>query len=384
MIDCGCDEILLPQGSDGVNGKNAFTVTTASFVQPAALSNVTITVSDSLQNTNQWAIPGQIIRVTDASGNGGWYQVVSITGTTQILVTNLDYTGSSTAGLTIATGAGVSPAGLQGPQGDPGTQGGQGNDGPANTLSIAATNTLQPGTSAYVLIGGTAPNQTLTFGIPEGLPGAGGKVLYSDYVAGPSYSTISNYDSFIISGTLPAFQTLLSSPLTVNAGDLCPANGDFAIINVSARLNVGVNPKSFFLTAWRFKINNVVIGLDPSDSPTSNAFDPVPLVPIVFLNMIKENNIGIRHIELQLIIYRVSSTTAKIYCKGISGGINDTQLDMFFPRTPFFKSNITGVNFSNTSLPIDIEGAMMTNSALTTESATIRIEGITIQTLRQS
>lgn len=176
MIDCGCDEILLPQGSDGVDGKNAFTVTTDSFPQPAVGSPAAITVSDTLQNTNQWAIPGQVIRITDASGNGGWYQVVSITGTTQISATNLGYAGSTTTGLTILSGASVSPAGLQGPQGDPGGTGATGDVGPANQLSIPPGNvtTLAPGSSATVTISGTAPNQTLAFGIPSGLPGANG------------------------------------------------------------------------------------------------------------------------------------------------------------------------------------------------------------------
>jgi hypothetical protein len=262
MIDCGCDEILLPQGSDGVNGKNAFTVTTASFVQPAALSNVTITVSDSLQNTNQWAIPGQIIRVTDASGNGGWYQVVSITGTTQILVTNLDYTGSSTAGLTIATGAGVSPAGLRGPNGDPGNPGNNGDPGPPNTLSIDATNTLQPGTPAYVTIAGPAPNQTLTFGIPKGESGA---TLHHSYLI----DTVSPIAPSTTGGNL--------FPAQVFAADtLCPSNGSAARIKGSFLLNgTGVKDAARIITNISFLIGDQV---NPaaviSPSPTSAGKTP--------------------------------------------------------------------------------------------------------------
>jgi hypothetical protein len=379
MIDCGCDEILLPQGSDGIDGKNAFTITTAAFTQPAAGSNVTINVSDVQQFTNQWAIPGQIIRITDSAGRGGWYRVVSLTGTTQITITNLDYAGSSPTPTTISANAGVSPAGLQGPQGSAGGQGGQGSAGPPNVLSIppGGVTTLAAGQPATVSITGTSPNQQLTFGIPSGMFSS--KILYSDYSNGANYSTISNYTSFFGAGTPPTFQSLLAAPLSINAADLCPNDGDFATIKVVARLNVTSNPKNYFLTAWRFKINSVIIGPDPSDNSTINSS-----VPIVFVNMSKAYQTGVRYIELELIIQRVTSTVADIYCKGIRGGFYDNTLDLFYPPTPFFKSNIIGINFSNPSLPIDIEGAMMTDQALTTEVAVIRRESITVQTFRQS
>lgn len=218
MIDCGCDEILLPQGADGVNGKNAYTVTTLQFTQVAAGSPVTITVSDVSQSTNQWAIPGQVIRVTDNIGRGGWYQVTSIVGTTQIIATNLDYQpGSSSSGTPIAAGAGVSPAGLQGPAGSNGDQGGQGETGPANVLSIPAGNvtTLPPGSPATATISGSAPNQTLALGIPAGLPGASGRTL--KFQANNS-TTVSNvtttYTAVVPSSTIDA------------TNELCPNDGD--------------------------------------------------------------------------------------------------------------------------------------------------------------
>ena len=222
MIDCGCDEILLPQGSDGVNGKNAYTVTTASFVQPAVGIAVTITVSDTLQSTNQWAIAGQIIRVTDSAGRGGWYQVTAITGTTQITAINLDYTGSTTAGLTIATGAGVSPAGIKGVDGAAGSIGNPGPAGPANSLSIGTVATLNPGADATATIIGDAPNQTLSLGIPRGTPGADGSgVLHYSSTSTTAYTTTS---------TTPG-QTIFTATFATDT--MCPNNGDAARITGS-------------------------------------------------------------------------------------------------------------------------------------------------------
>jgi hypothetical protein len=47
----------------------------------------------------------------------------------------------------------------------------QGLTGPSNTLSVAATNTLNAGQSASVTISGTSPTQSLTFNIPRGQDG---------------------------------------------------------------------------------------------------------------------------------------------------------------------------------------------------------------------
>lgn len=49
-----------------------------------------------------------------------------------------------------------------GPQGDP---------GPANVLTVAATNTIDAGQNASVTITGTSPSQSLTFNIPKGQDG---------------------------------------------------------------------------------------------------------------------------------------------------------------------------------------------------------------------
>jgi hypothetical protein len=43
--------------------------------------------------------------------------------------------------------------------------------GPANTLTILAVTTLAPGSAATATIAGSAPNQSLSLGIPQGVPG---------------------------------------------------------------------------------------------------------------------------------------------------------------------------------------------------------------------
>jgi hypothetical protein len=47
----------------------------------------------------------------------------------------------------------------------------QGVAGPANVITVAATNTINPGQDASVTISGTAPSQSLTFNIPRGVDG---------------------------------------------------------------------------------------------------------------------------------------------------------------------------------------------------------------------
>ena len=56
---------------------------------------------------------------------------------------------------------------------NPGTLGPQGvvgDTGPANTLTVGTVTTLAPLEAATVTISGTAPNQTIDFGIPNGEP----------------------------------------------------------------------------------------------------------------------------------------------------------------------------------------------------------------------
>tara|TARA_R110000868_G_scaffold38259_2_gene134062 strand:- start:4055 stop:4915 length:861 start_codon:yes stop_codon:yes gene_type:complete len=119
MSNCGCGNISLPNGADGIDGKNAFTITAAAFTQPAIGAQVTIPVSDAGQYTGIWAAVPQIIFIE----NGGYYEVFSSSSATVITVTNLGYLGNTIAGALIPLGQEVSPAGLRGVAGTNGTDG---------------------------------------------------------------------------------------------------------------------------------------------------------------------------------------------------------------------------------------------------------------------
>ena len=61
--------------------------------------------------------------------------------------------------------------GVLGPKGDTGATGATGATGPANTLTVGSVTTLAAGSLATITITGTAPNQTVNFGIPQGVQG---------------------------------------------------------------------------------------------------------------------------------------------------------------------------------------------------------------------
>jgi hypothetical protein len=135
----GCDEITLPLGQDGIDGKNAFTRTTSPFQQPAVGSNVTIDVSNIGQFTNAWASVGQTIYIS----LGGWYSVVSIAGSTSITIANLGYVGNTAVGLTINSNASVSPSGPAGANGAAGAAGGAGSQGSQGASGLNGTTLLK-------------------------------------------------------------------------------------------------------------------------------------------------------------------------------------------------------------------------------------------------
>jgi hypothetical protein len=161
---CGCDEIILPLGADGVDGKNAFTITTGGFVQPAVLSgSVSIPVSNTGLNGVAWAAPGQVIIVSTSSAAYEFYQVVSST-TTTITAVNLGYSGLIAPTTTVTAPSTVAPSGIRGPQGATGPTGGIGPVGPAGTASTLVRTYVDtsirsvPNTSGFSLI----PNQTFS------------------------------------------------------------------------------------------------------------------------------------------------------------------------------------------------------------------------------
>jgi hypothetical protein len=116
---CGGCQPQIPAGQAGAAGKNAYNFTTASFTMPSANTSpateadVLVSVRSTGQFANTWMIPGQVVYITGA----GYFTVQSLTGNNQVTVRNLGYTGNGTPGATIASGATVSPSGLQGIQG---------------------------------------------------------------------------------------------------------------------------------------------------------------------------------------------------------------------------------------------------------------------------
>lgn len=97
-----------PPGDDGTNGADgidAFTFTTADFTVPAVNANVAVSVVN-----NAWMVVGQPIFVAGPAH----FLVAGKTGSTVATLTFKGYVGDVSPGATITTGAGVSPAGIQG------------------------------------------------------------------------------------------------------------------------------------------------------------------------------------------------------------------------------------------------------------------------------
>jgi hypothetical protein len=154
MSNCGgCDEITLPLGQDGVDGKNAFTRTTSAFIQPTANQNVTINVSNIGQFSNLWASVGQVIFISNLSGNGGYYSVVSTTGTESIEIKNLNYPGNTPENLPINFPANVSPAGLRGAAGGDGERGDDGDDGLQGAAGLNGVSIIRTAQGTNTLLG---------------------------------------------------------------------------------------------------------------------------------------------------------------------------------------------------------------------------------------
>jgi hypothetical protein len=92
-------------GLNGTNGINATTLTTQNFVVPAIGATVGVSVVSSV-----WMVVGQIVI---ASGPANFI-VATVPTTTSATLQFLGYPGDVAPGVTINTGATISPAGLQG------------------------------------------------------------------------------------------------------------------------------------------------------------------------------------------------------------------------------------------------------------------------------
>jgi hypothetical protein len=113
---CDCNKKCNCKSTDPckcLDGKNAYTTTTASFQQPLCGENVTINVKDT-----EWAIVGQPVFVE----GGGQYELVSKTQNT-LTIKNLCGPNNTDPGNTVLPKKGVSPSGFNGLNGQPGEPG---------------------------------------------------------------------------------------------------------------------------------------------------------------------------------------------------------------------------------------------------------------------
>ena len=119
-------DFVIPPGSSGNNGINAYSQVNTTFTQPADNDSRLI----SVQN-NTWMAPGQIIYIGpgDTSNPGGYYKVNFLIGgsITQVNVTKLDWIDPNTTFVppagSVEQGSIVVSAGIKGsngPQGPPG------------------------------------------------------------------------------------------------------------------------------------------------------------------------------------------------------------------------------------------------------------------------
>lgn len=81
-------------GADGADGINAFTFTTANFVVPPVGSNVTVPVAE-----NSWMVVDQIVNTP----GGAHFKVISLSGTTSVVLQFLGYAGDVSPGSTITS-----------------------------------------------------------------------------------------------------------------------------------------------------------------------------------------------------------------------------------------------------------------------------------------
>jgi hypothetical protein len=151
---CPTCQRKIPTSPAGLPGKNAYTFLTESFPMPAVGNNVTITVSNSGQFGNRWAVVGQVIFIEGAR----FFQVAALVGTNQITVTNLGYSGNATPGTTISANGYVSPAG---PIGQTGLPGSNGVNGLARLYRLLTTQTSATTFSWQALASYTVPANTL-------------------------------------------------------------------------------------------------------------------------------------------------------------------------------------------------------------------------------
>lgn len=198
------------------DGANAFTTLTASFVQPAIGSTVTVTVVESA-----WVAFGQVVFVE----SGGYYQGAG-QSPGHIVLRNLGYTGNASAGATIPRLGEVSPAGIAGP-GPESSFAGQVLTSPGSQeifLGLVTQSNVGPGGVAGRVVPTARTFTGLTVALGDdtvSLPATTFEVeLYISINGGIGYTSASVpvTVNFITTGNV--VKAIFSSPVTIPAGSV--------------------------------------------------------------------------------------------------------------------------------------------------------------------
>lgn len=219
-------------GTNGTNGINAFTLNTASWTVPAVGDTVPVVVQET-----GWMAQGQII----FHGTAGFYQVTTITDETDVVLTNLGYTGNAVAGTVISTDNPITPAGIQGPEGAAG--GGVTSVALSVIAGLEVTGSPVTTTGTLAITGDPATAENLVLASTDGAPGAPTfRALVANDIAAVNAGAIAGQVSLTNGGTgqngaLAGFNAL--SPTTTK-GDLIVRNASTG----NARLAVGTDGQS--------------------------------------------------------------------------------------------------------------------------------------------
>lgn len=147
-------------GAAGASGVNAFTTLAAPLLLPAVAGPVAAATTVATGTALIFGV-GQVIYISDIPANGvrrGSFRVLTTDGVSTLTLEWLAYDGDSAGGLTIATGATVSPSGIQPAGPTPIANGGTG----VATATLARAALGVGGASLSVYAAGTAYPLTAT------------------------------------------------------------------------------------------------------------------------------------------------------------------------------------------------------------------------------
>ena len=148
-----------------------------------------LTVGSSL-----WMVVGQTVYLT----GGGYYSVASKADATHVVLTNLGYTGNAAPAANVATGATVSPGGLQGSTGPAGpltgTTSGTFRGFATVSIDVGSTSTESVGCATATFTGAVTTDRVLA--TPLSMPNGFGFASASVSAANTVQVCLSNTNAF--------------------------------------------------------------------------------------------------------------------------------------------------------------------------------------------